>query len=1179
MKIDLWKVFLFFIIILFIAYRIYPSHFEMAVLFEQSDMYYMAISELEQSLTNQVSLPALNKLAKLYETVGDIAPSIEHYKQIVRLNPDNYDAHLNLIRIFQWNRKPFEVEKEYERFFARIENNPQFSEKYPDEKIEILTALRNIYSYNAQWDKLIDSIEKLKQCDPSNEKYYNDLMDLYLRKRDRKMIASVSKEAYAKFSDKQDVMEKVAWVSYLIGNNDFSSEIYERLTAKYPLNKKYWIDYAVILKKMNDKKALSQMYKKMAEIFSADKDLLHTVAYFFVDNKQIGDALILYENLYNNLSPTPKIGFELADVYELNKQYEQALNLFLSIREQYYDSKIVTERIISLYLALKKYDQAESLIIELINDNPADKPMLVQLANIYEWNNLPAKAAGVYEQLHALEPDNTQWIKQLANNYLWADNIGKAENFLEHLLKIYPDDINYKRQAFSIYYARQNHKKAMLLGEEILNSGITDVSFLKKMSYLYFSGGQTDKMEKILLDIMKLEPDDLEAVESLALLYEEKGARKKAIAYYEKLCSKIGKEKIKIEWAASLSRLYIDDKDYKRAITFLQDNIRKNPANTELKKYLAEVFAQTKQYERALNLLDAMLADVSGDKQSSIIRMMAEVFSDQKDYLKAKELFERLLEKYPDDALIQKNLGDIETTLNNYNEAVKYYSAYLRKNPEDYNVHYALGSIYDGQGKDAKKFYHYKQALRFLRKSPNNPDNYIMYAHIYQGLGRYWQASWFYKKALAEKKDRPEILNDYIDFLIARKSYVKAFNFIHNLPDNIKSRPRTQMHLAAIYTETKQYNKALKIMAALTAQFPDNADFQADIAFIYNKLGRWDKSLKIYKDLLHSQPPAWSRYQDVKDETKSLVKTYAPQLKTGFLLVEDIKKDTQMYYSSFQMYITGNILLKTNFTRYFFHDSTVQGGHDVNAAVSETGIEIDYFLNKFLSVNLGPLMLNYGPKDFVTFNLGMKYNNNENFLVELNYAYNDKIVDPRAAVPLGGRMNHIGMKFEWDVDDVVKLMAEGIHGQYHFSDRVRRLGLHTRPGYRNDLMLGADISILHDPHLAFIYRFNWTDTHYDRNYASLLSLNSKVRSHQIGLLLEHDISDKISFFGTGFVANDDERDLFLKNMGSWGYQTGIRLKITDSIELGGSYLFQYENGIKSPPSRSTYLDTFANITF
>ena len=1180
MKIDLWKVFLFFFIILFIAYRIYPSHFEMAVLFEESDMYSMAIKQLEQSLAHQVSLPALDKLAKLYETVGDIDLSIEHYERIVRLNPNNYDAHINLIRIYQWNREPDQVEKEYERYLAEIENDSTFLSKYPEYKVEILTSLRNIYSYNAQWDKLIDSITQLKECEPLNEKHYNDLIDLYLRKRDREMIYSVSTEAYAKFTDNQDVMEKVAWVSFLIGNNDLAKEIYERLIALYPQNKEYWINLAVALKKMKDTKSLSEMYKRMAEVFPDDKDLLKTMAYFFIDNNQIGAAVVVYENLHDSFSKDSQISFELAGAYELNKQYESALNLLLSIREQYYDKKIVTEQIISLYIALKKYEQAEPLIIDLINANPADKQMLIQLANIYEWNNLPAKAAGIYEQLHALEPDNTEWIKQLANNYLWAENIEKASNFIEHLIKLYPCDIEYKRQAFSIYYAKEDYEKALPLGEDILHSGVNEIAFLNEMSYLYYLSNQRDKMKNILIDILKVEPNNLETLESLALLYEESGDRKKAAEYYEKIFAISKKDEMKPEWVLNLARNYLDDKNYEKATALLQDNIRNFPDNIELKKYLAEVFVAGKHYDRALNLLDTLLVEVSSKEQEDILRLMADIFSERKDYIKARELFLSLYESHPDDPLIQRNLADIELTLNHYDKAVKYYTAYLEKFPEDYNIHYALGSIYDGQLNNvSRKFYHYKQALRYLKRAPDVQDRHIMYARIYQGLGRYWQASWHYKKALHGNENNPDIINDYIDFLILQKSYAEALHFIDTLPDEIRSQPRSQMHLATIYLDTEQYLKAFEVIDVLADQFPDNPDFQADLAFIYNKLGRWDKSLKLYKYLLASQKPGWARYNDIKDETRSLIKTYAPQVKTGFLLMDDIKKDTQMYYSRFEFYLTNNILLRSSFTRYLIHDSTVASDQNVNARISETGIEMEYFLNEFLSVNIGPLLINYGPKDFTTFNLGIKYNNNENFLIEANYAWNDKIIDPRGAVPLGGMMNHINLRFEWHVNDVLKLMAEGIHGEYHFSERARRLGLHTWPGYRNDFIFGADISILHDPHIAFIYRFNWTDTHYDRNYEPLLSLDSKVRSHQVGILLEYEISDKISFFGTGFVANDDERDLFLKNMGNWGYQTGIRFEVNDSIELGGSYLFQYENGIGAPASRSTYIDTFANIKF
>ncbi len=1176
MKIELWKVLLFFGLILALACKIYPNHLEMAALFEKSSMYYMAIDEVERALSRQVDLPVLNQAAKLYEVVGKAEKSIYYYDEIIARNPKDLDAHINLVRLYQWNRKPDSLVKEYERFVSRFVSTSEISPTELPYRNEALTNLHNLYSARGNWPKLIDLLELICELGLETEQTYIDLMDLYVRKRKADMAISTCRKARDKYPDSKRILEKSAWTTYLAGDLETATSSYYKLVFLYYDYRESWLNMISFLKTTKQTARLAEIYDDMLHIFSHDQDTCEWLAHSFFAIGVYDKAIELYTGLLADNPDNRRLKLALADAYEQSERYDKALEIFIALQNNVHFDRQIEENIITLLFHLKDYDQAQQRADALIASDLNDHRLILRMADLYEWNSLPSQAAESLEKALKHRPDDLDIVKRTARLYQWANNQHKAIEYFSKLTTAYPDQIEYGKSLISAYQSLSETDKARDIGIALLELHPDDTELLRIMSYFYMDSNDTAKAYEMLLRYKEFQEPDVEIVRNLAWLSQATGNKHESIGYYEKL---ITETEPNIAWVRELGRLYLETKQTDKAQMLIEQYSLLPDEDMQLQLLLADIYADTKQYDRAVDVIEPIIGKTDAQTRVTLIRQLAYLYIMQEEYRKAIDYLTEIHRENQTDMGIVEQLAYAYNNLGQPAQALHYFNTFLESDPDNIQAHYSAGYINLQLKKDRQARTHFVKAIIALNRQPQSTENYAMYARLYHQLRQYDHAIYWYTLAIRNAPDDANLYSEYLGMLLELELYDHIITMFSKAPEEIRETTSARYYLALAYAGTKQYDSAVELMEQIIAQNPDNGDYNADLAFIFQKKGRWDKSIQLYDDLLKRQPPSWSRYGEIENERKSIKKQYAPKLTAGFLLIDEIKKDTQVYYSNFQMYLLHNLLLRTGVSRYYFHDASLSNIPNVDDRLTEYSMELEYFFDRHWSLAVGPLVINNSTKDVYSFSMGLLYNNFENLSMSVRYSFRDKIIDPRVAVPLGGTSDHVDLKLEWQAAPYIRFMAEGVHGEYNFSSAVRRMGLSTSPGYYNRMVAGADLTLLYDPRISLTYRYYWSDSHMDRDYNPLFNISTKNRSHQFGIRCEQQISNNIFVYGTGFVANDDERDMFLSRMGQYGIEFGLRYDVTDSIELGGSYTFFSEKGIDSQPGRASYVNIFSSIAF
>lgn len=1173
MKFDIWKVTLFFSTILLMAYRIYPSHMEMGLLLEQSALNEFALQEYNMAITKTDDDEAKFRVASLNEQLGNVGPTRELYEQVARKNPLNHRAHENLIRIYQWNRQPARVLQEYERYKNELSQKVMITDTESASLQETLVNLRNIYSAQGGkgWLKVIELTKTLMQLDPDNPDYYIDLIDLYLRTRQPTKATDIALSAEQKFKHNTELLEKIAWCSLCTGNLQHSISTYAKLVKRDNTTMEYWYNILSVMGRIQNPSVALEYYHLFVELATDHITILLQYAVILEQYKLFEEALGIYHMLYAKQPTDKSVLNGLLVCYEELSEYDRALIIAHQYESIYGIDDTLIDRVMNMYITQEHYDKALKVIDRYMEKAPNNLKLLTTRAELLEWASKPLQAAQAYEKILTLQ-NNDEIREKIVRLYMWSENYEHARTHGESLLTQHPDNSSYKELMCDIYRALQMPDQLMPLLEQIITDNPQDTEHKLEFASLLIEAQEFDRAYPLMQELYSVFPHNEQVIEQLAWLYEMNGKFDHAAQLYEELLLQRPDDR---KLTKTIARIYLDVKRYDDTLRIIESIA--DSSDTELLQWQIDALLAKNEYTEALKLIDTLL---STEMHHELLKIKGSILIERKEYYHALPIYTLLYDRDPNDQDILLTLTNLYVETADYHAAQSVIEQYLNISKEDAKAWETKAFIAEQLNDTTSMKQALRQALYCLNKSYDGNEYVITRANILKRLGNIPAALIYYRTAIPNEPDNATLRYEYIDCLIQAQMYEDVIDEIKGMSFSMQESAQIQAALSQALIQTKDYDTAEQVINQLLSQTPDDPNLKADLAFVFYNKGRWDKSLKLYQDILRAQDKRWERYEEIQNEAKTLLKEYAPQLQTGVLLIQEKKRNTQFYYSNAQCYLRHDVRMQAGFGRYRFRDSSNPYFPEVDDYLEEFSIESEWLVHKFLSIDIGPVMINHGPEDIYTTSVGFTFDNHKDMRFKASYNRHDKLLSPRQAVPYGGRTTHFDTYFSWQLHDALLLHAEAIHSSYVFADSVRRLGLSTKPGTSDQLSIGTDLIILFDPRLALTYRYYWMDSKMDRDYGPLLfSLDSKVRAHHIGLQIEGQINNFVTYYGTVFVGNDDERDLYLDALNLYGYEIGLRYAVTENIELGGSYQFLYENPKNGQSSRIHYLNAYGRVAF
>jgi len=157
-----------------------------------------------------------------------------------------------------------------------------------------------------------------------------------------------------------------------------------------------------------------------------------------------------------------------------------------------------------------------------------------------------------------------------------------------------------------------------------------------------------------------------------------------------------------------LAKVLTYDKRYGEAMEVYRQVLATEPDNLEAKIGLSEVLYWTGNSEAAAATLKGVPEDKLDDKGKL---MLADLFVAKKDYEPAIRIFSTYLERKPDDWTVRLRLADVQSWIKRYPEAIASYEAILKARPHDRQVRRKYGMVLSWAGQNEKAAEQLRQSL------------------------------------------------------------------------------------------------------------------------------------------------------------------------------------------------------------------------------------------------------------------------------------------------------------------------------------------------------------------------------------------------------------------------------------------------------------------------------------
>lgn len=284
------------------------------------------------------------------------------------------------------------------------------------------------------------------------------------------------------------------------------------------------------------------------------------------------------------------------------------------------------------------------------------------------------EARQALENLIARHPDYAVAHNDLAVMYQQEGNLPQARRHQAEALRLQPGNLTFQKNlADLLYIACGETEEALKLYVKILGSSPRDIEALKAISNICLEAGKEDDARSFLETILKIEPWNSEARESLAAIAESKK---------------------NVQASPSVGRS--PDVIYAEVQQFVQQD-RLSEAHSLLEE-LAHNNDRNALYNNDLGVLRYRLGDIEGSRRA----------------------YERAVELQPANSNFRKNLADLYfTELGRVDDAIHIYLDLFRLQPRDLETLSGLGNICTAVGRpeEAKSFYR-----RALEIEPWNAD-------------------------------------------------------------------------------------------------------------------------------------------------------------------------------------------------------------------------------------------------------------------------------------------------------------------------------------------------------------------------------------------------------------------------------------------------------------------------
>jgi len=468
------------------------------------------------------------------------------------------------------------------------------------------------------------------------------------------------------------------------------------------------------------------------------------------------------------------------------KQYKQVIELAKNTKQAQIAEKQLNLALVKEYVSSGDVDTALQLLNSMLEEHPNDPRILQHLGFAYMLVNRYEAAVAIYETVLESEPNNDSAHMNLAGVY---EKMGDIESAIIHFETVAQKSESAGRKTeakiragllrATAAQAKGDFDDAITYLKDILEFRPTHIISSNRLAAAYKDQGKLDLSEEVLLESIKLVPNNIDGRLNLASLFLQKNNMLDAVWSLDNILNIAPNtstgEKAKKLMQQILQKLGDKFEPLRRAATSkykLIDLVKQEPENAKARFELAVIYFQQARTKQALHEFEKV-REISPDVAGTYL-YLGELYAKIQKHKESATAFARYIS-------LNKNIENIASIQLAYASALgqqlftekkmelslNQFQRVLKSEPEDTLANYYSALILAQQGKIEEAAGLYEKVIE---KMPGNVGARSNVALIYEQLEKEEEALRHYRKILTSKitKGQEKNIEKKVSFLTKR---------------------------------------------------------------------------------------------------------------------------------------------------------------------------------------------------------------------------------------------------------------------------------------------------------------------------------------------------------------------------------------------------------------------------
>ena len=482
-----------------------------------------------------------------------------------------------------------------------------------------------------------------------------------------------------------------------------------------------------------------------------------------------------------------------------------------------------------------------------------------------------SEAIDFYKKAYALDPKSPVIGERLAEMYWKAQRTRDAVAEAQELLKRHPDDVPTRRLLARIYLRSLGDLSAGVGQSEVAGKAIeqykeiyrldpSDTESALWLTRLYRLRNEHDRAEAVLRGILKVDPENEQAVEQLTQLLLDEGKSAEAVALLEAMNSRTPSATL----LDLLGDAYTQIKDLPKAEQAYRKAVELDPSELSHLRGLGQALMAEEKFSDALAVYQK-LADLMPDdadiylRIAQIYREMHQLDRAEESLLKARQYAPGSLEVMYNEAMLYQAQGrydDAITVLSDAITGVKGQSAVIPSRRR------SLAILYQELGQLYKERQNYQAAIFTFNELGHLGDEEdrrarLLIMETYRSAKDLPKALQAGKEALAKYPNDPSIRASQALLLADNEQTDEAVKTLRAQSSKSEADRESYLNVAQVYERGKRYKEAEEAAHAaevLPGQPRDKAMVWALLGSIYERQKFYDRAEQEFKKALAADP-------------------------------------------------------------------------------------------------------------------------------------------------------------------------------------------------------------------------------------------------------------------------------------------------------------------------------------